>query len=82
MRQNKEHDSEKGKQKIETRNEEVETKPRVYSRKPHTRPTNKLRLGLKEKNNPKLKDTVILDEDEETVQTSKSIKKAKKQRKT
>ena len=43
---------------------------------------NKLRLGLKEKINPKLKEIVIVDEDEETVQVLKSIKKATKQRKT
>jgi len=39
-------------------------------------------LGLKEKINPKLKEIVIVDEDEETVQVLKSIKKATKQRKT
>ena len=58
---------------METRDEEVETNPRVYCRKPHTYPTNKLIPSLKENINPKLKDVMIFYEEEEIVKVSKSI---------
>lgn len=46
----------------------METEPRVYCKKPHTRPTNKLKLNFKAKMNPRLNDTMIIDAEEETVQ--------------
>lgn len=66
----------------ETGDEEIETEPKVYCRKPHTNPTSKLTLSLKAKIDPKLKETVIVDEEEEIVKVSKSKKKATKQKKT
>jgi len=60
---------------MEIGDEDIETEPRVYQRKPHTHPTNKLRLSFNSNLNPKLKEPVIIDE-EENVMSSKGKEKA------
>lgn len=74
-------ENKKGKQPKREVEDTNQVESRVYyMRKPHTIATNKLKLGFKAQFNPRLKESIVIDEEEDTG-SSKGKKKTTKKRK-